>query len=289
METKDYIGKVVKVHYICNGEEQYKVGIVFEQERGRSNNARLSMLLTNGNIWSLPSSENIIRITSARIDENLRKSLVNYFNAKKAQNKFLDNFWKEKTMHESRVMAAQNAVREISGTLSFDDFIKTVEKLFAERYPSTYSDSDRYFLCHGVSGDSVSVSHIQEIMKYATPEIFNFLYREYDNNIFVDESTPGYKEFCEKNAPPEIASLRGKAKMSVHASIGDKNFLSVHRIYELPIKHGMTRQSLNEIKELLYSEKTAAKPHAALADQINAAALRTRTSKTKTKEQMHEL
>lgn len=267
MDTaKNYIGKVIKVQYKGGGQALSSVGIVYNQE-GQGGDTKLSMVLTNGAEWSCrPGTLRETKISSVRIDKDLRTALEKVCDAKIKQKAFLDRFWKEKTRHEDAVESSLKALKEHSGELTRREFMEEVERLFREKYPATGSWCRRYFSWDSVSDKTFSVRQSQDVEKYANPENYSFIYREYDNTLHINSSVKGYKEFCERNAPPILPELKS-AKTSVSSSVGDK-WLQVHRSYEFPLKDGFTKKSLQAVSELLYPSRKP--PLAARISDANA-------------------
>ncbi len=129
-ELKNYVGKVVRVHYTYNGNPVAKTGVVYKQEQN-GDRVSLGMLLTNGQSWTPTFAlKDIEKVSSVRIDEGLRKALVDYCKVKIKQDAFLEQFWKEKGMHESNVRDAIAAVKELSTELTVSDCMNAVAELF---------------------------------------------------------------------------------------------------------------------------------------------------------------
>jgi len=289
-DSKNYVGKVVKVHYTDNsGKSASQTGIVLSQRTLSSGTPQLNMLLIDGREW-LSTYVKAEKITSARIDENLRKCLTEYYKAKVDQTAFLNNFQKERAVHEEKVGSALKAIRDVSGVMSWREFSDAVENLFRDTFPQAEDHNSwykKYFHCSSGSQTEVTLSHVQDIEKYASPEKYSFIRREYDGCLFIEPDTPGFKQFCEKHAPAEIPGMKGKCKTSVDAEIGDKNWLTVERVYHLPLTNGYSRQSLKDLSDLIHSPVKSK-----LSDRIQAAEGRKTaagtTSKTNTKKKDHE-
>lgn len=255
VDLKNYVGKVVRINYLYNNKECSEVGVVYKQEE-RGDKVSFSMLLTNGQSWA-PTFDlkNISKISSARIDEALRGALIEYCKVKIKQEAFLENFWKEKSMHENNVSAALKAVKEHSDELTVNDCMDAITDLFQDRYPSGGGFHSRnYFYCTSGCSTDITISHCQEIEKYASPESYPFLYREYDGCIFVRRDSKAHKDFCERNAPAVKPELK-QFKSEIYATIGDKNFLSVERAYKIPLKYGLSKRSVDYIKEAVFGIK----------------------------------
>lgn len=288
--TKNYVGKVVKIYYTSNNKEYSQTGVVFAQQSTQNNNLKLSMLLTNGQEWD-PIPFTITKVSSTRIDEGLRNALTEYCKAKISHKAFLDKFWKEKSVHEDRVKSALNNVREFSGAISHNEFMDAVIGLLNKTFPSARHSEfhhNRYFSPNSIGNSEITISHVQEIEKYATPEKYPFIFREYDGCLFIESSHPSYKKFCDTHAPAELSALKGKAKTSVCANVGDKNFLTVSRTYTFPLKHGITKQSLEDIQTLLSGKQQAAVSPQSFQDKLNDAHSRSGKSTTGAKTKGYE-
>lgn len=252
--NKNYVGKVIKVYYTASGKEQTETGIVLSQRVLSSGKPQMNMLLTDGNEW-LSTYVKVDKITSARIDETLRAALTQYYKARVEQEIFLNKFREEKAAHEQNVSNALRAVRDTSGTMSYNEFTSAVENLFKDTFPHEEDHSGwykKYFHCSGGSQTEIQIDHVKDIEKYARPEQYPFIRRLYDDNLTIEPNTPGFQRFCERNAPAEIPALKGKCKSVIGASIGDK-WLTVKRTYKFPLVNGYSKQSLQALKELLCS------------------------------------
>ena len=264
-KLKNYVGKVVRLQFLNNGEVRTKTGIVYKQDQN-GDRVSFSMLLTNGQVWS-PwfDSRDQLKISFVRIDENLRKALTDFCKVKMKQEAFLKQFLQEKTQHENNVETAISAVKELSDEITVKDCMDAFSELFRQRYPSSgYSHHLNYFDCRSASPSEVTVCHCQEIDKYATPEQYSFLYREYDDTMHIHCEGKDYKNFCERNAPAVKPELE-KFKSKIYATIGDKNFLEVQRAYIIPLKYGLSKRSIDHIKETVFGIKKL------LKDAISAA------------------
>jgi len=257
--SKNYVGKILRTTYVYNGQEHSRVGIVYQQEK-EGDHLRFTMLLPNGQEWKQPfTTESITKMTSVHMDESLRKALKDLCNVKLEQQAFLKQFWAEKLNYERKVAQAQAQVQELSGELSEYEFRTAIENLFREKYPTTGGyDTGRYFEINSWCKQEVTMRHVQEIQKWANPEQYPFMYREYDDNYFINENHPGYKSFCERHAAPLIPALKDYCK-GTGANVGDKRHLTVSRYYTFQIIHGFSRQSLQEISTILDGTRTKTK------------------------------
>lgn len=257
--SKNYVGKILRTTYVYNKQEHSRVGIVYQQEKV-GEHLRFIMLLPNGQEWRQPfTSESITKLSSVHMDESLRRALKDLCNAKLEQQAFLKHFWSEKLNYEQKVETAQALLKELSGELSWDDFRRSVEALFCEKYPSSGGyDSKAYFELDTLSEKAVTMRHVKEVDKWAEPAQYPFLSRRYDDSYTISESHPGYKSFCEFYAAPVIPALKDYC-VDTCAHIGDKRHLTVARNYTFQLTHGLSRQSLRDIGAILDGTRSPAK------------------------------
>lgn len=268
--SKNYVGKILKLIYLHDDQEHFRVGIVYQQKKA-GEHLRFTMLLTNGQEWQQPYTTGrnanglylkpclITKISSVHMDADLRKALKDLCNAKLEQEAFLKRFQSEKLNYERKVAQAQGLVKELSGELSWDDFRRSVETLFCEKYPSTGGyDSSAYFELDTLSEKAVTMRHVKEVEKWAEPEWYPFLSRRYDDSYTISESHPRYKSFCESHAAPVIPALKDYC-VDTCAHIGDKRHLTVARNYTFQLTHGLSRQSLRDIGAILDGTRSPAK------------------------------
>lgn len=249
-KDKNYVGKIIKVNFSYNGHQKEETGIVLKQMNTPSKYV-ITMILMDGKIRELDSRfMQFNKISSVRLDKDVREALVGLYKAMDEQAVFHANFWKRKNELENNVRKAQANLSSKTGLMDFSDFGREVERLFTERFPSSNTSYKRmYFQMNSVDAKEFTVSHSQEVCKYASPEQYPFLYHEYDNTIQIEYNSPSLKSFCERNAPKEIPELKGKVNSTLTASIGDKNTLTVSRVYEFPLKYGMTRKTIDFLEE----------------------------------------
>lgn len=252
--SKNYVGKVIRLHYSFNGHQKEAVGIVMEQV-STSVKTSINLLKLNGQTQEFDSRRvNFDKITSVRLDKDIRDALEGLYSAKKAQKEFIEAFWKEVTSLEQKVYAAGKRLQEQTGELSYDEFTNQVEAFFSENFPTSDAFQQQLSFSVGhICEKEFWVCHDQDVAKYATPERYSFLYREYDQTLHIEHSDPSLKSFCNKHAPKEIPQLAGKVKSSVDVSLGDKNYLTVSRIYKFPLKYGMTRKTVEFLKEFVFA------------------------------------
>ena len=249
-KDKDYVGKIVKVNFSYKEHQKEKTGIVLKQINTPSKFA-LTMILLDGKTQDFDSrSIQFNKISSVRLDREVREALVSLYKAMDEQATFLSNFWKTKNELENNVRKAQSNLTAKTGLMDLSDFGKEIVSLFSERFPiSDVSRNRLYFSMNSASSIDFTVAHCREVSKYASPEQYPFLYREYDNSIQIAHDSPALARFCEQNAPKEIPELKGKVSSTVSAFIGDKNLLGVHRVYEFPLKYGMSRKTIDFLEE----------------------------------------
>lgn len=274
---KDYTGKIVRVHYLADGQEYSKTGIVYDQ-KVKGENLDVTMFLTNGSSWQPPYKAQIAKVTSVRMEEDLRKALKELYDAKHSYDKFMADFQKQKQILSDAVYSATSAVKEASGEMTIRDFMEAAENLFRNRFPSTggYYEN-RYFHCSSASPSEITLSQVQEVEKYADSKRYPFLYRRYDGSMTFTSEDNGFKNFCDRCAPPVIPVLNGFATITTDASVGDQGYLTVSRDYTFALPNGCTKQSLRYLQDILDGKVKA--PSGAekgtkkksLADQIQSA------------------
>ena len=253
---ENYVGKIVKISGTdAWGREFSTVGMVYAQREGfKGDSTVFSLIKTNG---TLADSVAVIhnsnsKITSTKIEPELRAALKEAYKTKLKLDAFEDKYKKELAAHKDALQSALKEVKENSIDLTSTEFIDAVLALFEERYPSTGSYYTKRFEAACWSPTEVTVKQSQDIEKWANPEKYPFLYREYDNTIHMHHDSKSLKDFCERNAPRVIPELAKHCKTDVSASLGDKEWLSVERTYTFPIKYGYTKKSIEEIKERLF-------------------------------------
>lgn len=284
---KNYVGRIQRVQAPYDGHLRSYTGIVYHQEI-YGDRLKLQMFLTDGNDISVGIMRNgAAKISSVRMEKDLRTALTALYKAKMQQKAFQDAVQKELMKHEDNVYAAKKAVQEASGDLTHKEFMDEAERLFSERYPRTGGwQEERYFDCTALSEESLTMTHIQDVEKHVRPEDYPFIGRRYDQTLFLRTEHPEYRRFCERNAPAVISELKSFSTNIIGAAIGDKNFLSVGRSYTFPLKHGLTKQSLQELSDILdgkiHAEPSVQKKKTSLNDQIRSAGRKAAGSKKET-------
>lgn len=278
---ENYVGKIVKISGTDSwGHDFATVGLVYAQREGfKGDSTVFSLIKTNGSIADTVAvmHNNNAKITSTKIEPELRSALKNAYKMKLKLDAFKEKYSKELAMHEEALKGALKEVKENSNDLTSNEFIDAVVDLFRERYPSSGDYYTKRFEADCWSSTEVSVKQSQDVEKWASPEKYGFLYREYDNTIHMRHDSKELKEFCERNAPRVIPELAKHCKTDVSASLGDKEWLSVERTYTFPIKFGYSKKSIEEIKERLFGEVVKMP---SLSAQMNAAAAKKEDSRT---------
>ena len=193
------------------------------------------------------------------IDKEVR-NLVNSFGKERLKiNKKLMKLQQELQLVEEKLekdeeLFLKNLV-ESTGTitpLQFKDYLyKQIKKMARHR------EFDVYI---AISEGFVDVELSLDVEKWASPERYSFLFREYDGNIFVNRELSSYKKFLkkyEKNLnllnveEKEELARKYKCKINQYSSfeIGDKNWL--YYFYELHVDFGkntiLTKSHANTI------------------------------------------
>lgn len=91
-----------------------------------------------------------------------------------------------------------------------------------------------------------SMSLTKDIAKYASPEQYSFLSREYDGHVYVYDEETCVKQYGIPVSDSEITVLKGLLKhttlqkVSEGAGMGDKNSLCVYKDFHFLIQNGAT-------------------------------------------------
>lgn len=257
---EDFVGKVVKISGKDNWGIDFSItGIVYTQREGFKGNSTIySLIKTNGSIADkvVVMHNGEAKVTSTKIAPELRIALKEAYKAKLKLDAFEEKYKKELASHKDFLNSALISVKESSKEYSSSEFIDKVVALFDEKYPSSGDYYRKYFEADSWSSTQVSVRQSQEIEKWANPEKYPFLYREYDNTIHIRSDSKSLKDFCDRNAPRIIPELEKHCKVEVSASLGDKEWLSVQRVYTFPIKYGFSQMSIDDIKERFWGERS---------------------------------
>lgn len=256
MAASNCEGKVVKIKCSRNGKHCEESGIVLSYNRDENKDwVSIRMMRTSGLEWFYSGrNSNIIKITSTRIEKELRAALIRYYNTVKSESIFLEKMKEEQERYRKETASILAFIRGSSGAMDYTEFSAALENMFNANVPRRSAfDQPCYFRLEQIAeGKVFTISHAQHVVKYAKPEQFPFIYREYDQTLHIDTTDKSYKAFCEKNAPALIPALAAKGSVSISASLGDKNTLVVYRDYSFPLKHGMTSKSIEELKERLF-------------------------------------
>lgn len=258
-DKKRIVGKIVKIRFSDERKCSERVGIILKYDANEESNwVHISMMQTDGTMWyATKRLDCISRISAARIAPTLRTALVQFHRAALQQEQFLEQSRKEKAAYEANVASAQAAIREIAGTLDHSSFSQELEEMFAKHYPpggnfgSCYQEPIQ-FECRSIEAERFTMSHTRMVDKYASPEAYPFIHREYDQSLSLLPSDAAYGRFCERNAPSVITDLALFGRVSAEASLGEKNTLMAHRNYTFPLKYGLSRKSLAEIERTLF-------------------------------------
>lgn len=258
---ENYVGKIIKISGTNSWGREFTVtGIVYAQHDNDrvGGSTTFSMIKTDGSVASSISvrHDDAIKITSTKIDPELRAALKEAYKTKLKLDAFEEKYNKEVAAHKDAVSMALKNVKANSNELTSNEFIDAVVSLFDEKYPASGNYYTKRFEASSWSTTEVTVQQSEDVDKWANPEKYGFLYREYDNTIHMYHDSKELKEFCERHAPSIIPELAKHCKTSVSASLGDKEWLSVSRRYTFPIKHGYTKKSIEEIKERIFGIRT---------------------------------
>lgn len=272
----NYVGKIVKISGTDSWSHDFSVvGIVCGQRAGfKGDSTVFSLIKTDGSYCdSVAVMHNEkAKITATQIEPELRNALKEAYRAKIKLTAFEEKYNAEKKVLEEALSATYLKIKEHSNDMTSREFMDALGKLFTDKYPSSGGMWDRkYFEVNSISSKEVSMRQVQDVEKYATPEGYPFLHRRYDETLSIDSQSPEYKRFCERHAPNIIPELGKHCKTEVYAGLGDKNWLSVIRVYSFPIKYGYSKKSLQDIQERILGMKVS-KP--SLSSKIEAAEAR---------------
>lgn len=129
---------------------------------------------------------------------------------------------------DNLVEEAKSKIKEAAGLVDIKKIIKSI--------PYANQTGKNSF-----SFDLVSFSQ-----KYATPELYSFLYREYDNNVMMEDEKKAINLYGLKMNSDDINQLGKQLKHMVikevfdYADVGGKSTLTVGKTFELEIKRGAT-------------------------------------------------
>lgn len=192
-------------------------------------------------------NRNILNITSTRIAQDVRKVM-----------KDVCKVWSKKSEEEARhcdMLSKLNAqldngyslLMKTSGSMSSQQFGYRLHEIFAKQ-----GMDDVLVSGWREDGKTIKVSEDKYITKYASPEMYSFIYREYDGSCFVKNEDEKAKKFAKENAPAERTNLRRlSSAVEVDLSLGDKDWLCASRIYTIKLTNGYTEKSLEDIEKKL--------------------------------------
>lgn len=244
--------KVVRIQYNdVYAKDIIREGIVWQQKDVGDNKTEFHLILLDGTeLANTFKNDKIVKISAMRIDPNLRQALIECCKAKQTQQKFLDNFWKQKAALDQEVARTKKVVSECSGRINMYTFEQEVENLFRTRFRKL--PDGQYFFCSAIDSGSITISHMANVKKHASPSRYSFISEEYDRTLHVEENSKDYKEFCQKYAPVPIPEIvRNAASVTTSANIGDKDTLIACRDYTFALKYGLSKKSLEQIEKML--------------------------------------
>lgn len=264
------VGKVVKI----SGKDSWGidisiVGIVYAQKEGYKGKSTVySLIKTNGSIADSVAvmHDGDVKVTSTRVAPEVREALKEAYKTKLKLDAFKVRYEKELVAHKAALDASLATVKINSKEMTPSEFAAKIGNLFSEKYPATGGYySTKSFGVISCSPTEITVEQSQDVDKYANPEKYSFLYREYDNTIHMNSDTKSYKDFCARHAPSVIPELAKYCDAEVEASLGDKEWLSVGRLYTFPIKYGYSEKSIEELRERVWGERVK---QPSIAEQI---------------------
>lgn len=182
--------------------------------------------------------------TSCRIDPQVRSALVAYVKTKTAYSNWMKVKQKEEQVFRETLNEDVETLKRIyDEKCGFDDptlFIQKVRESLEKRYlwnpedswqrpSSKYDDIDCY-----LHNGSLHITLRNDVEKYARPERYSFIGREYDQTLYIEDGKKA-EQFA-KNAISIPRAWHDVGKVSYGCSLGDKNWLQVACRVVLPVK-----------------------------------------------------
>lgn len=255
---ENYVGKIVKISGTDSWHRPFSVtGIVYGQREGfKGDSTVFSLIKTNGTVADNVTvvHDDNIKITSTKIEPELREALKGAYKNKVRFDAFEKKYREERELLDVKMKESLKCVKTASGEMTLREFAEKVENMFCEKYPSTGGYYSKYFSLSSYSSTEITMGQRQDIEKWANPEKYGFIYREYDETLHIMYSSKEYERFCQNNAPAVIPQLAKYCKTDVCAGLGDKGWLTAERTYTFAVKYGCTQKSLDDIKERILGE-----------------------------------
>lgn len=226
-------------------EDREIVGIVIKQEEEMDGMDVFKMIASTGTIMNVAIKKED-KVTSTKLKTEVRDALKNAYKQ-----------YKDKKELEEEIKKMERALREKKQEL--DEGLKKIKEVSDE---FTIRDLANNF--YNIKSYSTNPANPRfdfylkkEVEKYARPEDYSFLYREYDGNIFIDNNEACIKRYGLKVPKPQIEHLKKQLKhtklenVSDDCSIGDKSTLYVSKVFEFAIKKGVKRSEIMQECEFI--------------------------------------
>ena len=244
IEIRDmYKVKKFKIKDSYNFEHEM-VGILVENNE--EGNFSLNPLYTyDYKIISIDGNEkqvrgkDILEISIVKnIDKNIREMMNKYGLKRKQMDKKIS---KAKTelmyLYEEKKKEERELLKDIIAERKFL-FPEEFETRIYEKLRKIVNSKYHLFVTGSYLDNSINIGISKDIEKYAKPENYSFIYKEYDGTLHIDSDMPSYKELKEKYdknfkilSPKEIKKIKKQYNCELieqesNLSIGDKDWLS---------------------------------------------------------------
>ena len=214
----------------------------------QENPLEIKMVKLDGTTVSLVE---VKEISSVRLAPNVRQVLKEY--AMSHANLYrLEKQYKEQILAvKNTILTYKKTLKRVTGIMDTYDFNTRLECSISNKVGVNMNISS---WCFVDDKDSyVEIEQTSDICKWATPEEYPFINREYDGTLRLNYEHYAVKKYAEKYAPQILLSLkRVSYKTEKRLTIGDKGTLCAHTVYKIPIKFGCTEKSVEDILSIIY-------------------------------------
>lgn len=189
-----------------------------------------------------------VQLTSTKIKPELRQGLKELYQLYTKKKKIEDQL---KKLESERLSLSHEMSEKRKDLLKYSPVItlKTIENIIESRW--FYSKDGEKFITVGIGFDI-------PIEKYANPESYGFLMREYDNTIHIWDKKQAIKEckinidHCrdEVNQIKSIANSKKLCKLTAikdDVYLGDKDWLITAKIFEIEIAKNANLEQLEAV------------------------------------------
>jgi len=248
------VGNIYKIKHKNMGVDYINIGICCEAMCNEYGHKVYDFITREGDVIRR-FEDGIVEVKSTRISPELRKAFVEALKAYKFKwsiSKKIDKLTEEKDLAQKAFNETIDNIKNATGYLGWDEFISKAEDLFSGVLKEGYIHVSS--LCRRSGEEAITINQSVGIEKWASPEEYSFIYREYDGNCFIRENDE-YKEALEEyryKVPlnSKVQSMNAE-KPRIYLSLGDKGTLSINRPYTLNIKGGPTQENFEKIKNKL--------------------------------------